>query len=354
MVAAAGGGPLRVLILTNTRIAERFRAYRPGEAPDPGRERRILAEHGVDAILYDRGRFPWNPFARAHPFYAGLDPLRALRIVLFERDADLVLCIFESTALFLCLLRGVFRFKPPIVLMEVNARDWRPRNAVLDAVLPRVDRVIALTRRQAAYVGRTWRTKRVPVVLDWVVDEMFYAPRPDPGHGYILAVGDDVSRDYATLVAACAEIDRELVLRTSRAVAIPESMAGHVRVITARLSHHELRDLYAGAAVVAVPLHPTDHPGGISTALEAMAMGRPVVTSDTGTTSELIEHGGSGLLVPPGDPAALRDAIGRVLADGAFASGLGRGARARVETAYAMSVRHRKLADLLRSFVASP
>jgi glycosyltransferase involved in cell wall biosynthesis len=328
-------------------------AYRPGEAPDPGRERRILAEHGVDAILYDRGQFPWNPFARAHPFYAGLDPLRALRILLFERDADLVLCIFESTAFFLCLLRGVFRFKPPIVLMEVNAREWRPRNVVLDAVLPRVDRVIALTRPQAAYVGQTWRPKREPVVLDWVVDEMFYAPRPEPGRGYILAVGDDISRDYATLVAACADSDRGLVLRTSRAIAIPESMAVRARVITARLSHRELRDLYAGAAVVAVPLHPTDHPGGISTVLEAMAMGRPVVASDTGTTRELIRDGDSGLIVPPGDPAALREAIGRVLADDALASDLGRGARARVETAYAMPVRHHKLADLLKSFVAS-
>jgi len=55
---------------------------------------------------------------------------------------------------------------------------------------------------------------------------------------------------------------------------------------------------------------------GMPTAiLEAMAAGKPVVATDVGAVSELVEHGRTGLLVEPGDPTALAAAIGRLVAD---------------------------------------
>jgi glycosyltransferase involved in cell wall biosynthesis len=47
--------------------------------------------------------------------------------------------------------------------------------------------------------------------------------------------------------------------------------------------------------------HPTFSDGRSVAVLEAMAWGRPVVASETGGLSELIEHRSTGLLVPPGD-----------------------------------------------------
>lgn len=47
----------------------------------------------------------------------------------------------------------------------------------------------------------------------------------------------------------------------------------------------------------------------------AYAFGKPVVVSDVGGLDEAVEHGKTGLLVPPGDPRALVDAIIRLLAD---------------------------------------
>jgi len=63
-------------------------------------------------------------------------------------------------------------------------------------------------------------------------------------------------------------------------------------------------------------------------AAEAMAVGRPVVASRTGSLPELVADGERGLLVPPADPAALAGAILRLLEDDALRARLGAAARA--------------------------
>lgn len=50
-------------------------------------------------------------------------------------------------------------------------------------------------------------------------------------------------------------------------------------------------------------------------ALEGMAQGLPVVTTDNGAQREIVDDGVSGLLVPPSSPEALADALGRLIAD---------------------------------------
>jgi glycosyltransferase involved in cell wall biosynthesis len=66
-------------------------------------------------------------------------------------------------------------------------------------------------------------------------------------------------------------------------------------------------------------------------AVEAGAMGKAVIASETGGLAELVQHEATGLLVPPGDVGALAAAMNRLLADPAFASTLGEAGRKRAE-----------------------
>lgn len=71
----------------------------------------------------------------------------------------------------------------------------------------------------------------------------------------------------------------------------------------------------------------TSYSEGVSNALiEALALGLPVIATDvpSGGTEELMEDGVSGLVIPPGDQAALERAMDRLLGDADYADSLGR------------------------------
>jgi glycosyltransferase involved in cell wall biosynthesis len=62
--------------------------------------------------------------------------------------------------------------------------------------------------------------------------------------------------------------------------------------------------------------------------IEAFCRGRAVVGTRAGSIPNLVVDGVSGVLVEPGDPAALADALVRVLSDRSLAERLAEGARA--------------------------
>ena len=64
-------------------------------------------------------------------------------------------------------------------------------------------------------------------------------------------------------------------------------------------------------------------------ALEWMASGRPVIASRVGGLPDLVEDGVTGLLVPPGDPKALADALEALLRDPSKAEAMGAAGRER-------------------------
>jgi len=70
----------------------------------------------------------------------------------------------------------------------------------------------------------------------------------------------------------------------------------------------------------------TDLPAGPSVLVDAMALGRAVIATDTPGTRDYVDDGVTGWLVPPGDPDAMADAIRNCLADDAARERIGHAA----------------------------
>ncbi|MBN9276299.1 MAG: glycosyltransferase family 4 protein, partial [Hyphomicrobium sp.] len=87
-----------------------------------------------------------------------------------------------------------------------------------------------------------------------------------------------------------------------------------------------------------VCVFPSDWEASGYVCLEAMAAARGVIGSSAGGMAEIIEHGRTGLLVPPRKPKAIAEAIIALLRDPERRIAMGRAAREHVSTAYAPEV----------------
>jgi glycosyltransferase involved in cell wall biosynthesis len=175
------------------------------------------------------------------------------------------------------------------------------------------------------------------------IDHEFLRPRDqyqsaDP---FVLAVGKDLARDYQTLANAAATMDVRFIVvtepRNTRGVAFPANVQ-----IRSGMSYSQLRDLYASAACVVLPLRRADYlygteSSGLTALMEGMAMARPLVASDRPIIHEYVTDSDTALVVPAEEPEVLAAAIDRILAEPELACRLGIAARASIERRHTMS-----------------
>jgi Glycosyl transferases group 1 len=275
-----------------------------------------------------KGRLP--PHASA----AALSGTRAMFAALAE--ADVVIATTTGTTVALGTWRALGRLRRPLVgiVAGLVTDEWRPlRRLTTRRVLRSCHSVLygpgeldEILRRAPELEGRVH-------VNCFGVDTRYWSPAPGSApQREVLAIGNDGNRDWATLVAASAELPVPVRILTSHAR--PSELPANVSWQDADwhrqvLGDAEVRDAYCNAAVVVVPLRDVAQPSGQSVTLQASACGRPVVLSRTrGLWSETLRDGETVCLVPSGDPSALAAAIRGVLDDVEAAEALGQRARA--------------------------
>lgn len=99
-----------------------------------------------------------------------------------------------------------------------------------------------------------------------------------------------------------------------------------------QIPRDKLISYYQQSALCVVPSLWENHPYVI---LEAMACGKPVIATDIGGISEIIEDRVNGILVPPGSVLALKEAIVEALNDKRLQERLGKNARGYIEDRHA-------------------
>lgn len=354
---------LRIAVLWPKPRAARWQLGQtmPEEYPDFSDGLLYLRHEGVDVAIEESLGGLLNPLSRMHEFYSGLDPLRAVRVAWRRRQYDAAICVGDATAYFLLRVREALGARLPIVLIDPALSDTYPRRKRLqDFVIPRVEHVVVFGQAQLAYLRREYG--ELPVsVLHHRADTDFYCPGEPPrptGEGpYVFSIGNDQSRDFATLAAAaqiCARkpaFSHRFVVQTTRDV--PAGVP-RLEVYRERISYTRLRDRYRGAAVVVIPVHDVVHPGGINSVLEAMAAGCPLVVSRSSGLDDYLRDGETALVVPPGDAPALAAAVQRLIDEPKLAVRLGAAARPFVVGHCQNRVYAHALAKILRGVARLP
>ncbi|WP_296599604.1 glycosyltransferase family 4 protein [Phenylobacterium sp.] len=130
---------------------------------------------------------------------------------------------------------------------------------------------------------------------------------PDSTVSHIVAAGNDRTRDWDTLIQAFGS-DKRFKLTLACAWLSNSRTARHKNVTLVKpQTMDELRELYDSADIIAVPMKENVF-SGITVALEAAALGKPVLSSRTGGVPTYFDED-EVLYAPPGDPRALREAV---------------------------------------------
>lgn len=264
--------------------------------------------------------------------------------------------------------------RPARIVYRYNLNYRRPRNDLMDrAYLKRVAACVYQSQyiQQDAVAHAPWmkgiRGFRIPNGYDLE----HYAPRPEAGRAFreryqirndaqvvlttakltrnkghevaIAALGRLHGSGTPVIYLVCGDGGREGELRSlARSVGLPA-------VFTGLLEPAELVGALAAADLVVHPSLNEIFPNAVG---EAMACGRPVVAADAGGTGELLgREGDAGVLVPPGDSAALAAVVQALLADPARRDRLGGAARRRIESEFPLGRMIDRYEAALRSII---
>jgi rhamnosyl/mannosyltransferase len=197
-----------------------------------------------------------------------------------------------------------FQAKCAVIPFGVEPRNFD----VSDAILTRASELRREVNQPIVlFVGRLVPYKGVDVLLEALAGL----------NACGLIVGDGPLR--AALEARARELD----------------IAGRVRFLGS-VADDELAAVYRACDVFVLPSVTRQEAFGV-VQLEAMAAGKPVVSTDVGTGVGWVNrHGETGYVVPPRDPVALREALRRLLGDPTLRKSMGDAAAKRVRSTFTL------------------
>jgi glycosyltransferase involved in cell wall biosynthesis len=157
--------------------------------------------------------------------------------------------------------------------------------------------------RLVLFFGRIWEYKG----LDVFIRAAPLVSRTITGVRFLIAgQGEDFDKKY-----------RRLIVRPDQFTVYNEWISDARRA-----------EFFQRAAVVVLPYTSATQSGVVPV---AYTYGKPVVATDVGALSECVEHGRTGLLVPPRDESALANAIVKLLQDDQLRHAMGQAGRQKLE-----------------------
>lgn len=231
----------------------------------------------------------------------------------------------------------------------------------------RTDAVVAVSDDTAKIGGAVGKARRIVVIENGIEAEPAKRSRAavradlglDDGPVCITVANLLPVKNYPVLVRALARLRDEGVKLTAIFVgqgsdrAAIETLLGDLSLGPDRIKvlgfRTDIPDLLGASDVFVLASQMEGLPLAI---LEAMAAGLPIIATAVGGIPEVVRDGRHGLLVPPGDPAALAAALGKLATDDALRQKLGEQAAARARDDYSFDTMTRKYHELYADILA--
>ncbi len=280
----------------------------------------------------------------------GLRLHHAARSLASCRSADVVYATIDSLGLAYALLGRLRAHRTPLVWQSVGLADRLDRTAGWIAsryggLLEHAGAVVVFSDHEAARLRRHAPRARIRT-LPLGIDVRFWSPREEREAPCVLSFGRNPDRDFDTVVRACVEVGVPLKLVTGSGFeprGLPRSVS-----VERDLPPAKVRERIAAAAVVVVMSREVGYAAGQTSVLNALAMARPVVTTDAPWIREYgLEPGRHLLTVQGGDRRAVATAVSTLLRDRGRAARMGHEARRLVAGRFTTD---RFAADLARLF----
>jgi glycosyltransferase involved in cell wall biosynthesis len=196
------------------------------------------------------------------------------------------------------------------------------------AALRAADVVVADTDANARFLAALAGLERVETCFVGAEDDVFGPTTRPPAFTHALFIGKLIPLHGIETILAAARLAPELPLRLVGSGQLEELLEERPPNVdwVPWVEYDELRDEHSRAAVALGVFGTSSKAARVipNKAFQALACGAPLVTADTPAARELLTDGQDALLVAPGDPTALANALRRLESDHELRERIGR------------------------------
>jgi glycosyltransferase involved in cell wall biosynthesis len=236
------------------------------------------------------------------------------RFVTSMRQYDVIVTANIKLAQLVALYRFLFFIRKPkqIVLElmldeEASGWIWKLKVKFQRLLFSSVDLVFVSSTREVETYSRRLRIPPEKFRFIPFHTNIINPRRLGENEGFILSAGK-TGRDYAVLNEALRGTDMKAVIVSDDYHLKGIDISANITV-RKNIPYSEYLTILEKSRLVVVPLTKHVMSTGQVVILEAMALGKPVIATETVGTLDYIENGITGILVPIGDKGALRKAI---------------------------------------------
>jgi len=334
---------MKILFLNNYDMKQAWNSCTKGHYP----RHHLWGTYGLSELGIDVDILPYDSFNKFNRYWRvqrlfNMNQLEMIALdqqvhVLFKRRYDVVYSACQNHTFFLSWLRRIGVFRKPIITTIHHPLTLKQKNI---SQLDGHDKFIVLSDKVSNSLTNDLGVKQDKVVkLNWGPDISFYGdyipvfPWNSSAEKPVIVSAGKANRDITTLIESTRDIKCLLEIYGSlNTINHSDNRQKNVSIKmgsrnTNAISYLDMVEVYKRSQIIAIPLQNIDKLAGLTSLLDALAVGRPVIMTKNTYIDIDIEREGIGIWVAPGDVNEWNEAIKMLISNPTKAAKMGERAR---------------------------